>query len=147
MKKKHIFLALVSIAIFFVNLSSAHSPADISIDYNFETDILTVTVDHVVSTPDTHYIELLDVWVNDILNVSRPYSRQTETTYHQDTFNITAEHGDVIKIKAHCNVSGSLIKEFILQDPIIPEFGLLAPLLLFILAGSIIGLIITQKKN
>ncbi|MHA1198668.1 MAG: hypothetical protein ACTSQF_04875 [Candidatus Heimdallarchaeaceae archaeon] len=139
MRKSICLLAVISLSIFFVSAVQAHSPTNIVIDYNFDTNVLTVTVNHAVSEPDTHYINQIDVWVNDILNTTEMYSRQFSTAYQIDTFNITANHGDVIKIKAHCNVSGSLISEFTLQDPVIPEFGMLLPLIFFILAGAFLG--------
>ncbi len=126
-------------SVFFASLSQAHSPSNIIIDYNFDTKILTVTVNHAVSDPDTHYINQIDVWINDVFNTTEYYVRQFETTYQIDTFNITASHGDLIKIKAHCNVSGSLIEEFTLQNPAIPEFGFILPLAVFIITGLFLG--------
>ena len=135
MRKKLLILGILSVSVLFVSLSQAHSPSNIVIDYNFDSEILTVTVNHAVSDPDTHYINQIDVWINDVFNTTEYYTRQFETTYQIDTFNITASHGDTIKIKAHCNISGSLIDEFTLQDPAIPEFGFLLPLAFFIFTG------------
>ncbi len=147
MKKRIIVLLILSLTIYFAGSSRAHSPTSIEIDYDFETSILTVTVYHSVTEPDIHYINQIDVWVNDILNTTEYYSRQFETTYQYDTFNITANHSDTIKIKAHCNVSGSLIDEFILQDPVIPEFGIIIPLILFTLLSALLGLKISKKNS
>ncbi|MCE7741041.1 MAG: hypothetical protein GOP50_01160 [Candidatus Heimdallarchaeota archaeon] len=147
MKKQIILLMIISLSIFFIGQTQAHSPASIEIEYNFDTDILTVRVNHIVSDPDTHYINQIDVWVNDVFNTTETYSRQFETTFQIDTFNITANQGDVIKIKAFCNVSGSLIDEFTLQDPAIPEFGILLPLFVFIIPGAFLGWRLHKKHT
>ncbi|TFF94687.1 hypothetical protein EU546_04570 [Candidatus Thorarchaeota archaeon] len=34
----------------------AHSPAGVDLEYNSSTDELTVTVDHIVSNVNTHYM-------------------------------------------------------------------------------------------
>jgi hypothetical protein len=147
MKKRVLLLLILSLTIYFAGISIAHSPGSIEIEYDFDTNLLTVTVYHDVTEPDTHYINQIDVWVNDILNTTEYYTRQFETTYQLDTFNITANHGDTIKIKAHCNVSGSLIDEFILQDPVIHEFGIVLPLILFTLISAFLGLKVYRKKK
>ncbi len=139
MKKQTFVIALFCISIFFVGLSEAHSPSDMILDYNFATDVLTVRVNHGVSDVNTHYIELIEIWVNDVLNVTRGYTSQTTTAYHEDTFDVPAVHSDIIKVKATCNIAGSYQNQITVEDPAIPEFGIAIPLMFFLVAGSILG--------
>ncbi len=100
-----------------MNTAIAHTPSSISMDYNYSSNVLEFRVNHAVSDVNTHYIELIEIFVNDVFNQSRPYTSQTTTSYHEDTFTVPADIGDVIKLVAYCNVAGSLTDEIVIEDP------------------------------
>ena len=116
------------------------------LDFDFDTDTLTIRVNHSVSDVNTHNIELIQVYVNGALNETRGYSVQTTTSYHEDTFVIPAVHGDVIMVNATCNISGNFIDQITLDDPAIPEFGFLIPLAFFVLIGAFLGWRLHKKR-
>jgi len=122
-----------------ISLSMAHTPEGMVLDYDFETDTLTVRVNHVVSDVNAHKIELIQIYVNNVLNTSMGYASQTTLSYHEALFIVPAFHDDVIMVNATCNISGNIIDQITLDDPAIPEYGFLMPLLFFIIASSFIG--------
>lgn len=86
---------------------SAHSPSGVEIDYDAETNTLSVDVYHTVSDPNSHYIEEIEVYLNDVLEIERTYTSQESTSSMSDTFIIEATDGDVIEVEAYCNQFGS----------------------------------------
>ncbi len=144
---------LVIVSLLFVVASSfmlldvqTHSPNNVTLSYDFGTQTLEVTVSHSVSDPNTHYIEQIQIWKNDVSHTIETYTSQTSASQHVDSFNIDAAHGDVLKVTATCSVSGSYTNQITVVDPAIPEFGTYMP---FILIGliSISGFIIYLKRR
>ncbi|TFH05494.1 MAG: hypothetical protein E4H14_12630 [Candidatus Thorarchaeota archaeon] len=82
----------------------AHSPESMTLEYDWETQVLTVYIEHHVSDPLTHYISEITVYKNSGLNevAYRDYENQTTTSGMSDTFEITTLHGDVLIVTASC---------------------------------------------
>jgi len=147
MKKKLLTISVFVISIFlFLNNGIAHSPSSVDIVYNFTQGSLTVTVNHVVPDTSTHYIELIEIFVNDVLNQSQPYTEQTTTSYHQNSFTVLTNHGDVIKIIATCSISGSATKEFTALDPNSTDTTS-ATSILFAFLALVTGFIILKRRR
>ncbi|MGY5876433.1 MAG: hypothetical protein RTU30_11865 [Candidatus Thorarchaeota archaeon] len=95
----------------------ANDPAAISLDYDFGTQILTVTVTHSVGDPNTHYIASIEIRVNGVLSQTGSYTDQDSTTGTTETFTVPAEDGDVINAKAICSISGQIQDEITVVAP------------------------------
>lgn len=91
-------------------LVAAHTPASMTLDYDFGTQILTVTISHSVTDPSSHYIENITVYNNDVKVASRLYTSQASTTTASDTISITAANGDELRVWAEC-VQGGIVQE------------------------------------
>jgi hypothetical protein len=120
MDKRMIVLGMVLITLmisFPASRVSAHPPANVSLDYNFSTQVLTVSVSHSVSNVNTHYIEQIVIEKNSVQVDSRDYTSQDSTASMSDTFNINATHGDILKATAICSISGSGFDEITVIDP------------------------------
>jgi len=139
MKNKITILCLLIFVFSSINIANANSPDGIIFDYDFDFDILYLRINHVVSDPNTHYIELVQIYVNNILNITREYTSQNTTAYLEDNYALSAVHGDVIKVTATCNIVGSLTDQITLDDPAVSEFGFLVPIVFFAIIGSIFG--------
>lgn len=144
---------LVIVSLLFVVASSfmlldvqSHTPSNVTLSYDYGTQTLEVTVYHTVSDPNTHYIEQIQIWKNDVSQINQTYTSQTSDSQHVDSFNIDATDGDILKVTATCNVGGSYTNQITVTDPAIPEFGTYMP---FILIGliSISGFIIYLKRR
>ena len=68
MSKKKIFYILSVLFLLGITMSAlnarAHAPINIDIEYDVDTEILSVIYTHGVSDPTEHYIESIEVWVN-----------------------------------------------------------------------------------
>ena len=148
-KVKHSLIVLyVALSVITISISvSAHSPSSMTLLYDFNTQTLDVTVFHTVADPGTHYIEDIIIWVNDILNQSQGYSSQDSVSQHHDTFVVPTVHGDEIKVQAICSISGSVTETIIVQNPSVPELGVILPLLLFTSFASVLGFLFVKKKR
>jgi desulfoferrodoxin (superoxide reductase-like protein) len=142
-----IILLAVSTLVLITSTIQAHSPSTMNLQYDFASKTLDVTVTHDVADPNTHYIEEIKIWVNDILNQTRPYTSQDSNSQHQDTFTVPAVDGDVIKVQAICNIAGSVTDEITVLDPSIPEYGIIAPIAFFLIVGSLLGWIMHKRHT
>ncbi|MCG3226922.1 MAG: hypothetical protein H7645_08380 [Candidatus Heimdallarchaeota archaeon] len=148
MNKSLFFLFLIfAVLLPFITNNQAHSPSGIILQYDFSSQTLDVTVTHSVPSVDTHYIEEIKIWVNDVEDQTEAYTSQTSTSEHQDSFTVTASHNDVIKVRATCSISGSFTDEIVVADPAIPEFGIIFPIIAFVVIGSILGYAYHKKHT
>ena len=70
MKKKTLIISLQIVAIImvlsnFTTLVSSHTPDYLDLSFNADTTTLTATFTHPVSDPNSHYIESVEIKVND----------------------------------------------------------------------------------
>lgn len=97
-------------------LVAAHNPASMTLQYEFSTQILTVTISHSVTDPSSHYIENITVYNNDVKVASRLYTSQASTTTASDTISITAANGDELRVWAECVQGGTIEETLIVSD-------------------------------
>lgn len=138
-------LLLVIVSSFMLLNTQAHSPNSVVLSYDFGTQTLEVTVFHTVSDP-SHFIVQIQIWKNDIPHTLQTYTSQTSNTQHEDSFNINAINGDVLKVTATCSIAGSSTNQLTVADPAIPEFGTHIPLILLSII-AISGFLIYLKKR
>lgn len=121
MKKKMLKTSLILVTLLVLATSiKANSPSSIDLSYDYDTKILDVKVFHSVSDANTHYIETLEIYVNDVLNISQGFTNQNTTSYLEVSFSISVDYGDTIKVTAHCNIAGSITDQIVVQTPTSP---------------------------
>jgi hypothetical protein len=131
----------------------AHSPSNMTLTYDFNSQILTVTVVHSVADVNTHYIEQIVINKNGQYETDRTYSSQASTTSMSDTFAITAANNDVLQVTAICSISGQIARQITVssgglqtQDPPpIPGFPMFAIALGLVAALGIT--LLRRQKN
>ena len=84
----------------------AHNPADVLLDYNSNTEVLTVTIVHGVSDRNSHYINSVYITVNGSMVLNELYTSQPTSSTFSYTYNITANGGARIQVTATCIVGG-----------------------------------------
>ena len=98
--------------VFFIASSIyAHPPTKLIAEYDKESGTLKGVISHLVKDPEAHYIERIKVTLGDVLVVDEVFKKQE--TYDQDVFELSitdVKSGDLITIKAYCNIEGSLEK-------------------------------------
>ncbi len=85
----------------------AHSPSDVSIEYNMEEEELTVDITHSVGNPQSHYIYNVVVEVDGTEERNEEYEEQPDDTNFQYTYDLVVEPGSTIVATAYCNQGGS----------------------------------------
>jgi hypothetical protein len=99
-----------------ISVADAHTPGPMSLEYDISTDILTVTVTHVTTDVNTHYIYEIVVFKNSIQVGIMPYTNQSDSSGVTETFTILASDGDVLSATAKCSVSGQVTEEITISD-------------------------------
>ena len=120
-------LILASLTILFIPATvEAHSPSDVSIDYDIEEEELTVSITHSVDDPQSHYIYNVVVEVNGETEIDEEYDEQPDDTSFEYTYDLVAEPGSTIEATAYCNIDGSGSDTFEveddLEDVVVDEF-------------------------
>lgn len=111
------FLILSSVIMFMATVSFAHPPKSISFKIDKDKNAIHVEIDHKVKDITTHYIDKVEVFLNDKSIIVLNPSKQTSTLIAVEDINIEKKliKGDVIVIKANCNKFGSKSKEIIIE--------------------------------
>ncbi len=114
--KKYLFVALIIISTsFFVNQVVAHPPENIDLSYNISTQVLTVTITHNTANLNSHYVDKVEVYKNDVSIIEKDYTSQPSNTFTL-TFNFQAFVGDIIKVEAECNQVGKTEETITVTD-------------------------------
>jgi hypothetical protein len=98
-------------------MSLAHDPQDMELEYNYESQSLTVIITHNTPTPDSHFIESVEIYVNDTIYITMNYTSQPTTSKFSYFYDVTADDGNVIKVIATCSISGNVSRELTVQMP------------------------------
>ena len=101
------FILLVSTAYQPLHVQG-HTPGPLTLEYDFETEILTASVTHVTENINTHYIYQIVVEKNSIQYTTRSYTNQSSISGMSDTFNVSSTAGDILRVTAKCIVSGQV---------------------------------------
>ena len=111
MNKLRILIAvLVSLCVVagFSATSFAHGPRVITLDFDSALHLLTVDVDHSVTDSAKHFVNKIEVFLNDSLVITQDMMQQlSRTTQKVSYIIIDAASGDVVRVKATCNMFGS----------------------------------------
>jgi len=92
-------LSLVSVSPL---LAKATPPTQIVLNYNVDTQTLAVNVTHEVPNPGNHYVELIEVFKNGLIQFNKTYQEQEFNYGLSDTFTISASEGDNLTVTATC---------------------------------------------
>jgi len=111
---KKLFLALLSIL--FVTVLFAHPPKSVKVNYNKEKGELTIEADHKVRNVETHFIDVITVYINDIEKEKISLIKQSSLEAEKHVYKIGAlKTGDVVKVTAGCNKFGSRSAEITIK--------------------------------
>ena len=110
--KLKIFFTILFIFITLLSIQnvSAHPPSKLNLYYNEDDSQLIVNITHVVSNSD-HFIESVEVKINDEEFDTYTYNSQSDNSMISLLYDISANNGDVIEVKAICNQFGTLTKD------------------------------------
>ncbi len=92
---------------------TAHSPAAMVVSFDPGQDQLSVTITHLVDDPTTHYLNKVQVRLNDNLISDPSYTSQPTKDTFTYTYTLTPSAGDEVRISARCVQGGSLEKTYV----------------------------------
>ncbi|HOD35927.1 MAG TPA: hypothetical protein PLR20_10635 [Syntrophales bacterium] len=107
-------LALLVMALFTAPAYS-HGPAKVTLSYDLQKQILTVTVTHSPFGGD-HYVKEIEIGKNGQSVAKYPYNTQTGEKFTY-TYQISAKAGDTLEVKATCSKYGSKTGKIIVREP------------------------------
>ncbi len=94
----------------------ATEPEDIVLEYDFDSQTLTVNVSHYVANTKTHYIETIEIKNNDISVLNRTYVNQTYNWGMYDSFAVSTAVDDNLTVTATCKKGYSLTRWLIVSS-------------------------------
>jgi hypothetical protein len=104
-------LAAVTLLLLLLVISSlpvaAHPPSEMTVIYNDRVEVLTVSIYHDVKDKVAHRVEMIEVYLNNALVIERPIAEQPRDRFNE-RFALKASEGDVIRVKACCNLEGCI---------------------------------------
>ncbi|MBU9889618.1 MAG: hypothetical protein KTQ49_07105 [Candidatus Omnitrophica bacterium] len=112
MKKNLMVLTLISLMLVPGSQVFAHPPADITLQFDPETQTLSAVIIHPVNNPKSHYIKRVDIGLNGKEIDDRKY--QVQENGREQSLTVTlpeAKAGDTLSVEGYCNLSGKLKKE------------------------------------
>ncbi len=94
----------------------ATEPENIVLEYDFDSQTLTVNVSHYVANTKTHYIETIEIKNNDISILNRTYVNQTYNWGMYDSFAVSTAVDDNLTVTATCKKGYSLTRWLIVSS-------------------------------
>ena len=88
--------------------AEGHAPGPVTLEYDTETQVLTVSAAHNVPVEDlnSHFVIQIVIEKNAVHYATRDYTNQTNTSGRMDTFNVSAAAGDILRATAKCSITG-----------------------------------------
>ena len=102
-------LVLVLAAVFFLHpqTSFATAPKDIKLEYEANTEMLTVTITHKSIATDFHYIKYVEIKKNGAVVSNNKYDSQPDPETFTYKYKVPAVEGDTIEVTGECSIFGS----------------------------------------
>ena len=134
--KFNIVLFCLFILLLMIQTVTAHPPSKLNLNYDDIINELKVDITHSV-TSDDHYIDTIEIYINDIRYNILSYDNQSSRTSFSYNYNIIADEGDNIKIIAKCNQFGTLTRELTVGEDnngsSVPGFLIISLIISFII--------------
>ncbi|MGD2250901.1 MAG: hypothetical protein PVF58_21080 [Candidatus Methanofastidiosia archaeon] len=109
--KKSIVCVFAGVLALFILPVAAHAPSEMTLEYDLDSQVLTVTIVHNVSDPASHYIFNIEIQVN--TTETYEYTNQPTESEFSYTYNVPASQGDTIMVIAECNLGGSMTQSLV----------------------------------
>lgn len=94
----------------------AHAPGSMTLEYDFDSQELTVSVSHSVSDVFTHYIYEIVIVKNSVVFTTEEYTNQSSTSGMSDDFDVPAVEGDVLQVTAKCSIAGQISNQITVTE-------------------------------
>jgi hypothetical protein len=131
---------LANVLAFLILPVTAHAPSEMTLEYDLDSQVLTVTIVHNVSDPTSHYIFNIKIQIN--TTETYEYTSQPTSSEFSYTYNVPASEGDIIVVTAECNHGGSIMQTLVVGPSTTKTDEILVPDLYPVHAGLMsVGLV------
>lgn len=103
--------ALLAILLFTSIDAQAHTPTDMSLEYDYDSRTLNVTITHEVTDDPEHFIEKVKIIRNGEDALEQKYDSQPSEVPFTYSYTIDAAEGDELEVVAECNVNGEITRQ------------------------------------
>jgi len=105
---RKILVFTVAVLLLFTLSAAAHPPGEIEMSFDLENKMLEVTIPHGSQDNTDHFINSVNVYLNDNLHVEQAFIVQTDNEVQYLHYMLPgAKAGDTIRVTADCNKFGS----------------------------------------
>ncbi|KQC08603.1 MAG: hypothetical protein APR62_04390 [Smithella sp. SDB] len=102
-----VLLFALTVFCLYPQISYADAPKDVKIEYDFNTQILSVTITHKSSFSGFHHIKTVEIKKNSVIISTNNYDTQPKEVPFTYTYKVIASQGDKLEATATCNLSGN----------------------------------------
>jgi desulfoferrodoxin (superoxide reductase-like protein) len=102
-----VILILVTVCCLYPQTSFATSPKDVKLEYDANTQMLTVTITHKTSSPNYHYIKYVEIKKGEAVVSNNKYENQPDPEIFTYKYKVPAAEGETIEVTATCSIMGS----------------------------------------
>jgi len=102
-----VLLFVLMIFSLYPQVSYAHAPQDVTLEYDSSAQTLAVTITHKSSFPSFHHIKTVEIKNNAAVISTTNYDSQPGKSQFTYTYKLAAVQGDKLEVTATCNMSGS----------------------------------------
>jgi len=99
----------------------SHAPSSLTLNYNSNTELVNVTITHIVDNVSTHYIGVVEIRVNGTTVKTEYYINQPSLDTFTYQYNVTANNGGRIEVTARCSIGGFLTTCIVVGEGLCPE--------------------------
>jgi len=112
----YIFSLIFIIIVLTPGIILAHPPSDVKIEFDNETKTLYVEITHPVNNVKSHYINKIEVYLNDVLRIVQNFSEQKDKKAQLATYLLwEVKEGSKIKVMASCSIHGFKTREMVIE--------------------------------
>ena len=102
-----VVLILVTVCCLYPQTSFATSPKEVKLEYDANTQMLTVTITHKSAFTDYHYIKYVEIRKSGAVVSNNKYENQPAPEIFTYKYNVPAAEGETIEVTATCSILGS----------------------------------------
>jgi len=102
-------MVLILLAAFclYPQTSFATSPKEVKLEYDANTQTLTVTITHKTLSTDFHYIKYVEIKKGEAVVSNNKYESQPDPETFTYKYKVPAAEGETIEVTATCSIMGS----------------------------------------
>jgi len=107
MFKRSVVLILLAAFCLYPQMSFATAPKDVKLEYDANTQMLTVTITHKSLFTDYHYIKYVEIKKGGAVVSNNKYESQPDPETFTYKYKVPAAEGETIEVTATCSIMGS----------------------------------------